>query len=75
MNYCISKLHKNIYSIHLRELQSSNVLEGVSDKSMFISVPHDSFTYLHNTYIIYICDELATLQPFIFYMYISYNST
>ena len=70
-----SKLHKNIYPIHLRELQSSNELEGVSDKFMFISVPHDSFTYLHITYIIYIYDVLATLQPFTFYMYISHNST
>ena len=69
------KLHTNIYPIHLRELQSSNELEGVSDKFMFISVPHDSITYLHITYIIYIYDVLATLQPFTFYMYISHNPT
>ena len=70
-----SKLYKNIYPIHLREFQSSNELEGVSDKCMIISVPHDLFTYLHITYITYIHDLLATLQPFTFYLYISHNST
>ena len=70
-----SKLHKNIYSIHLRELQSSNEHKGVSDKFMFRSVPHDSNIYLHITYITYTYDVLVTLQLFTFYMYISQNST
>ena len=70
-----SKLHTNIYPIHLRELQSSNELEGVSDKFMIISVFCDSITYLHITYIICINDVLVTLQPFTFYMYISHNPT
>ena len=69
------KSHKNIYSIHLRELQSSNELKGVSDKFKFISVHHDSFIYLHITYIIYIYDVLASLRLFTFYIYISHNST
>ena len=50
-------------------------LKKLSDKFMFISVPHDSITYLHITFIIYIYDVLATLQPLSFYMYISHNST
>ena len=39
---------------------------NLSDKFMFISVYHDSFIYLHITYIIYICDVLAALQLFTF---------
>ena len=47
----------------------------LSDKFMFRSVPHNSFIYLHITYIIYTYDVLVTLQLFTFYMYISHNST
>ena len=48
--------------MYLRELQSSNELEGVSDKFKFISVPIESFFYLHVANIIYIYDILATLE-------------
>ena len=55
------KLHKYIYPMHLRELQSSNEHKGVSDKFMFRSVSHDTFIYLHVTYITYTYDVIVTL--------------
>ena len=63
------KLHKNIYPIHLQELQSSNKHNRVSDNFIFSSVP---LTHLS----IYILHILSTHMMYsLLYNYLPFSCT